>query len=204
MAENVSTANYDIRRFDQTASVPTAQIDPNSGMEHAKHLQGFADAIGMFADKGGNAYKAKINKDRRDEAEARRKEIEARQEKNRKENEARVEAERIYTETGGGKSWQELNEKEKTEITEDFHGPDKGKPILTSTDAYRDKKTFEENLASGGLIKHGEKRRRVVKSGKSYLTKDLDSCEKEKRKLKKKVRKIGLKLSIRRIQYFPN
>ena len=76
-----STANYNINRFDKTAGVPTAQVDKQGEMQTANKWKQIADGIGMFADKGGEAYAAKINRDRRDEAESRRKEIEARKEK---------------------------------------------------------------------------------------------------------------------------
>ena len=76
-----STANYNINRFDRTANVPTGKVDQQAEMQTANKWKKIADSIGMFADKGGEAYKAKVNRDRRDEAEARRKEIEARQEK---------------------------------------------------------------------------------------------------------------------------
>ena len=121
-----STQSVNLGRFDKSAGVPDLERG-GPDMGEANRYKGIADMLGTFAKSGGDAYAAKVNRDRRDEDDKRRKEIEARQEKNRKENEARIEAERIYTETGGAKSWKELTEEEQKVLVSEFHGPDKSR-----------------------------------------------------------------------------
>ena len=153
-----STANYNINRFDRTANVPTGKVDQQAEMQTANKWKKIADSIGMFADKGGEAYKAKVNRDRRDEAEARRKEIEARQEKNRKENEARIEAERLNA-LHGDKDWQELNEAEKEEKWASPHTDKeliRKRSILTKDqkDNKYLKEAYQQKRTEGSLKKH--------------------------------------------------
>ena len=153
-----STANYNINRFDKTAGVPTAQVDKQGEMQTANKWKQIADGIGMFADKGGEAYAAKINRDRRDEAEARRKEIEARQEKNRKENEARIEAERLNA-LYGDKNWQELSEAEKEEkyvFPPTKEEQTRKRSILTKDqkDNKYLKEAYQQKRTEGSLKKH--------------------------------------------------
>ncbi|QDP49597.1 MAG: hypothetical protein Unbinned202contig1000_3 [Prokaryotic dsDNA virus sp.] len=112
MAEQYSQAGLQLGRFDRSANVPTGKATVD--MSEANKWQGLADAIGMFADKGGKAYVAKLNREKRDEAKRRADEAYARQEKNRKENEAKIEAERLYA-LHGDKNWDELTEAEKEE-----------------------------------------------------------------------------------------
>ena len=165
MAEQYSQAGLQLGRFDKSAAVPTGQA--TADMSEANKWKGIADAIGMFADKGGEAYAAKINKERRDEAKKRSDEAYARQEKNRKENEARIEAERIYTETGGGKSWEELSEEEKTHFiqtpdTDEIKNkgtkqlPSKTKPSILTKEQSQDeflKNAYQQKRTEGVLKK---------------------------------------------------
>jgi hypothetical protein len=140
MAEyDSSTINYG--KFEKQSNAPDfaryASAD-ESLTASAKQAAQTAEMLNMFAKEGGAAYQAKVNKDRRDAVEARRKEMEARQKLARDKNLAEIEAERLRR-VHGGEAWDTL-EKEK----------------LESTDEYRDKNTYEENLASGGLIKKGK------------------------------------------------
>ena len=54
MAEQYSQAGLQLGRFDRSANVPTGKATVD--MSEANKWQGLADAIGMFADKGGDAY----------------------------------------------------------------------------------------------------------------------------------------------------
>jgi len=155
-----STANYNINRFDKTASVPTAQVDKQAEMQTANKWKQIADGIGMFADKGGEAYAAKLNRDRRDEAEARRKKAEAQQEENIQKNLALIKAEKIYTETGGAKSWHELNEEEKDFQVESnkmgMQAPGVGKITLSEADKKNKflKEAYQTKRTAAILKKH--------------------------------------------------
>ena len=61
----------------------------------------FADYIGDAAKVGGNAYKAKLNREAAENARIRQIEAFAKQEKTRQENEAKVKALKYHAESGG-------------------------------------------------------------------------------------------------------
>lgn len=117
MAE-YSTASFDTGRFDKSAGVP--QLDQSRGpdLTASNELMSFAKGLEGLGQSMGNMAIAQKNQAARAEAKKKAEEAFARQEKTRKENEARVEAERLYTETGGGKSWQELSEEEKANLSQ--------------------------------------------------------------------------------------
>jgi len=117
MAE-YSTASFDTGRFDKSAGVP--QLDQSRGpdLTASNELMSFAKGLEGLGQSMGNMAIAQKNQAARAEAKKRAEEAFARQEKTRKENEARIEAERLYTETGGGKSWQELSEEEKANLSQ--------------------------------------------------------------------------------------
>ena len=63
MAEQYSQAGLQLGRFDKSAAVPTGKA--TADMSEANKWKGIADAIGMFADKGGKAYAAKLDREKR-------------------------------------------------------------------------------------------------------------------------------------------
>ena len=110
MAE-YSTASFDTGRYDKSAPVPQLERR-QADLSYSNELLTFAKGLEGMGQSMGNMAIAQKNQAARAEAKKKRDEAFARQEKTRKENEAKVEAERIYTQTGGGKSWEELSEEE--------------------------------------------------------------------------------------------
>ena len=110
-----STQSVNLGRFDKSAGVPDLERG-GPDMGEANRYKGIADMLGTFAKSGGDAYAAKVNRDRRDAAQKRANEAYARQEQSRKKNEAEIRAIQIETETGGSLSWDELTRKEKETI----------------------------------------------------------------------------------------
>ena len=115
MAEyDSSTVNYG--KFEKQSNAPDfaryASADPDAGRlggelgkmgvkASASQMAQTAEMLNMFAKEGGAAYKAKINKDRRDAAEARRKEMEAKQKLARDKSLAEIRANELQLESGG-------------------------------------------------------------------------------------------------------
>jgi len=155
-----ATVNYG--KFDKSAAAPDlgSYASADEGLTaSAKQAAQTAEMLNMFAKEGGAAYKAKINKDRRDAVEERRKAIEARQKLARDKNLAEIEAERLRR-LHGGTAWDTLEKETETSRQTEFHGPDKSKPWVESIDG-------------AGIIRHGENTRRRVKKGKlSYFQKN--------------------------------
>ena len=167
MAE-YSTASFDTGRYDKSAAVPQLERR-QADLSYSNELMTFAKGLEGMGQSMGNMAIAQKNQAARAEAKKKADEAFARQEKTRKENEARVEAERLYTETGGGKSWQELSEEKRSKYVSEFYGPDKSRAGWNSG-AAGDKRLGTWKRDQGDL------RLKTVKSGK-YLTKEQSQDE---------------------------
>ena len=160
---DTSTVNYG--QFEKQSNVPDfaryAAGDPNAGRlggelgklvgAKASDMAQLSEMLETFGKGGKEAYMAKVNKDRRDAAEARRKEIEARQKLAREKSLAEIRAQELQLESGG-KAWGELNEKEKFD-------PSSAKPEF-ALDV--EGKTIEENKKQ--LLAKGEKSNELLKA----------------------------------------
>jgi len=163
MAEyDTSTISYG--KFEKQSNAPDfasyASAD-ESLTKSATQAAQTADLLKMFAKEGGAAYQAKVNKDRRDAAEKRREEMEARQKLARDKNLAEIEAERLRR-LHGGTAWDTLEKATESSVKSEFHGPDRTKPYVAGSD-----------YTESGIIRYGKQRHRTVKKGKlSYFQKN--------------------------------
>ena len=112
-----ATINYG--KFEKQSNAPdfARYASADEGLTaQAKQAAQTAEMLNMFAKEGGAAYQAKVNKDRRDAVEARRKEMEARQKLARDKNLAEIEAERLRR-LHGGTAWDTLTKDEVKNVT---------------------------------------------------------------------------------------
>ena len=120
MAEyDSSTINYG--KFEKQSNAPdfARYASADEGLTaQAKQAAQTAEMLNMFAKEGGAAYQAKVNKDRRDAVEARRKEMEAKQKLATDKSLAEIRANELQLESGG-KAFGELSETEKAGLSQE-------------------------------------------------------------------------------------